>query len=63
MHQAVDAAVQGMSVIVRLEDADYQSALTQAEASLAEAKAALASVACLAAFLRAHADPARLPSA
>ena len=30
-------------LIVRLEDADYQSALTQAEASLAEAKAALAS--------------------
>jgi RND family efflux transporter MFP subunit len=30
-------------LIVRLEDADYQSALTQAEATLAEARAALAS--------------------
>ena len=30
-------------LILRLEDADYQSALTQSEATLAEAKAALAS--------------------
>jgi acyl carrier protein len=51
-------SIDALELVVRLEK-EFGVKIASSEAS----KAALANVACLAAFLRTHADPARLPSA
>jgi len=51
-------SIDALELVVRLEK-EFGIKITSSEAS----KAALASVSGLAAYLRAHADPSRLPSA